>query len=144
MRALVDTNVWLDILSGREPFYFHSKGAVMVCISEDVDISVVSTSLKDVFFLMERIYDSSQAYEAVESILEIADVASVDGLVCRDALKRERPDYEDGIIAAAAIADHVDCIITRDENAFVDLGMPKYRPAEFIEYMHYEEINLSG
>ncbi len=140
MRALVDTNVWLDIIANREPFSFDSKGAVMICINEYIDISVVGTSLKDIFFLMDKAYGHAQAYEAVESILDIADVASVDGLVCKDALELERPDYEDGIIAAAALADKVDWIITRDTNAFKELGIPKLTPKGFIEAQGYDEI----
>lgn len=140
MRVLADTNVWLDVLTDREPFCFNSKGAIMVCINENIDISVVGTSLKDIFFLVDKAYGHEKAYAAVESILEIADVASVDGIVCKNALELERPDYEDGLIAAAALADKVDLILTRDTNAFKEFDIPKLTPQDFIETQGYEEI----
>lgn len=142
MKVLVDTNVWLDILTDREPFCRDSKVAVGICINEGIDLSVVGTSLKDVFFLIDRACGHDRAYEAIELILDIADVALVDKFICKDALDRERPDYEDGIIASAALADKVDVILTRDEKAFIDLGILRFAPTDFIKAKGYEPIEF--
>ncbi len=142
INVLVDTNVWLDILADREPFYFDSKGAVMICVDENIDISVVATSLKDIFFLIDKAYDHEKAYAAIELILEIANVSSVDEIVCKNALKFERLDYEDGIAAAAAIMDKVDLILTRDTRAFERLDIPKLTPKDFIISRGYDGVSL--
>lgn len=142
MKVLVDTNVWLDILAQREPFCAFSKGAIMACINDDHSVYVVATSLKDIFYLMERALGNAKAYEAIEDVLRIATVATVDELVCCSALHHERPDYEDGIIAASAIAEKADCILSRDASAFCGLDIPRYAPAEFLALLGYEEISL--
>ena len=117
MRVLIDTNIWLDIILGREEFYDPAFAVLCGCIDGDEEMCVAATTLKDVFYIFERLQGAEAAYGAVERMLELARVAAVDDLVCRRALDLERPDYGDGIIAAAAEADAVDLIVTRDEDA---------------------------
>ena len=122
MKVLFDTNVWLDIILSREGFWETSLTALYDCIDEDDDLCVIATSLKDVFFLVERLKSADAAYESVERMLELARPIAVDEAVCRCALPLERPDYEDGLIAAAAEIEQIECIVTRDDGAFRDLA----------------------
>lgn len=108
MKVLFDTNVWLDIILSREGFREASCAALYDCIDEDDDLCVVATSLKDVFFLVERLKNADAAYESVERMLELARPIAVDEVVCRRALPLERPDYEDGLIAAAAEIEQIE------------------------------------
>lgn len=48
MKVLVDTNVWLDLILHRAPFEEDSKGCLMACVEESVDLCVAATSLKDI------------------------------------------------------------------------------------------------
>lgn len=142
MSVLVDTNVWLDVLLHRKPFESLSKALLMACLNDDIPLAIVSTSVKDIFYIMERAHDADNAYWAVESVLALAAVSSVDAVVCERALDLERPDYEDGIIAAAALADKHDAIVSRDERAFRNLSIPRFTPQGFLEHLGYEDMEL--
>lgn len=142
MKVLVDTNIWLDIITNREPFHGFSRAAVLACINDGVGVIVAATSIKDIFYLVAKHLGVEKAYEAVEMVLSIADVATVDELVCTKALKLERPDYEDGIIAAAAAIENVACIISRDKGAFRQGSIKRYGPEEFLRHQGYEKIDL--
>lgn len=139
MKVLVDTNVWLDLILHRAPFEEASKGCLMACVEESTDLRVAATSLKDIFYITSKCLDTDKAYEAIRLVLEISTAASIDDLVCRNALEMEKPDYEDGIIAAAAIADKIDAIVSRDSDAFSTLPVPRFTPQELIEHLGYEE-----
>ncbi|WP_165046053.1 PIN domain-containing protein [Adlercreutzia sp. ZJ138] len=142
MKVLFDTNVWLDIVLGRKGFYQDSFMALIDCVDEGDEICMVATSLKDVFFIVERMEDPDVAYAAVEKMLKLSRVLTVDDLVCRNAVPLERPDYEDGIVAAAALADEIDCIVTRDTSAFHDVGIHRCSPSEFIKERGVELIDF--
>ena len=142
MGVLVDTNVWLDVLLHRQPFEALSRAMLMACIDDDIPLHVVSTSIMDIFYIMERAHNADAAYRAVESVLTLAAVSPVDAVVCERALDLERPDYEDGIVAAAALADKHDAIVSRDEKAFVDLPIPRFTPQGYLEHLGYEDIEL--
>lgn len=142
MKVLVDTNVWLDLILHRPPFEEDSKGCLMACVEESVDLCVAATSLKDIFYITSKCLDTDKAYEAIRLVLEISNAASVDDLVCRKALELEKPDYEDGIIAATATADKVDAIVSRDVDAFSTLSVSRFTPTEFLEHLGYERWNI--
>ena len=103
---------------------------------------IAATSLKDVFYFAEKSAGADAAYRAVELVLDIADPAQVDGMVCRNALELERPDYEDGIVAACLVAEAADIVITRDEQAFTSGTAMKYTPREFLAVNGYDPAAL--
>lgn len=142
MKALVDTNVWLDVILHRQPFDTYSKAFLMACLEDDVEMMIAATSLKDIFYITEKVLDAEAAYGAVESILELASVSAIDELVCNEALSLEKPNYEDGIIAAAAAADGVNFIVTRDESAFIAAKTIHLTPREYLAQAGYEELDL--
>ena len=141
-KVMIDTNVWVDVILSRPGFVEESKGALMVCLEEGDEVLVAATSLKDIFFFAERSAGADAAYRAVELVLDIATPAQVDALVCRNALVLERPDYEDGIVAACMSAEGADAIVTRDAESFSKLEVPKYSPSEFIAARGFESISL--
>lgn len=142
MKVLLDTNVWLDIILGREGFLEPSLTALYDCIDEGDDLCIVATSVKDIFFVVERLEGANTAYGAVERILQLTRAITVDDVVCRNALPLERPDYEDGVIAAAAEAEQIECIVTRDDKAFHSLGIRRCSPVEFIKGRGTEVIAI--
>jgi predicted nucleic acid-binding protein len=141
-KVLIDTNVWVDIVLNRPAFVDASKGAVLACIEDDMQLFIAATSLKDVFYFAERSAGADAAYQSLELLFQIAKLAPVDELVCKAAMKRERPDYEDGIVAACVEMEGIDTIITRDEAAFNDGPFSKFTPAEFLSHLGYEPISL--
>ena len=141
-RVMVDTSVWVDVILNRPDFVEESKGAIMACLEEGDEVLVAATSLKDIFYFAERSAGADAAYRAVELVLDIATPAQVDTLVCRSALSLERPDYENGIVAACMSAEKADAIVTRDADSFNELAMPKYSPDEFIAARGFEPISL--
>ena len=72
------------------------------------------------------------------------DIYDVLVWICRRQLVEplERPDYEDGIIAAAAEIEQIECIVTRDDDAFRDLGIHCVSPLEFIKERGTEVVAL--
>ena len=140
-KVMIDTNVWVDVVLNRPQFAAYSKGAIMACLEEGDEVLVAATSLEDVFYFAAKSAGADAGYRAIELILDIAAAAQVDGIVCKNAIPLERPDYGDGIVAACMLAEGADAIITRDEEAFSTLGIPKYSPAEFIAARGYQPVN---
>lgn len=140
--VLVDTNVWIDVVLNRPQFTARSKGALMACAEEGVNMLVAATSLKDVFYFAEKSAGPAAAYAALDLLFELADVVAVDSLVCSRALSLERPDYEDGIVSVCAQAERADAIVSRDAGSFSDAGIPRLSPEELIAALGYREAGL--
>lgn len=140
--VLVDTNVWVDIVLKRPDFFEESMGSVMACIEEGVRMLVVGTSVKDVFYWAEKSAGADAGYRALDLLFDIAEVAPVDAPVCKRALSLERPDYEDGTVAACAEVEQVDAIVSRDAAAFNEAAVPKFSPQELLAHLGYESVDL--
>ena len=141
-RVLIDTNIWVDIVLNRPNHVAESKCAVMACFDQGDEVLVPATSLKDIFFFAAKSAGADAGYAAVGLVLEIATIVQVDELVCKNALSLERPDYEDGIVSACALAEQASAIVTRDAASFNDLPIPKYSPAEFLAVRGYEPVSV--
>ena len=141
-KVMIDTNVWVDVILNRPDFVEASKDSIMACLEEGHEILIAATSLKDIFYFAAKSAGADAGYRAVELVLDIAELAQVDAAVCREALTLERPDYEDGIVAACISAERADAIVTRDANSFKTLGVPKHTPSELAVAKGYESIAL--
>ena len=140
-KVLFDTNIWVDIVLDRPQFASASKGAIMACLEDSDDALVAATSLKDIFYFAAKSAGAAAGYRAIELILSIAKLAQVDEIVCTRALDLEQPDYEDGIVAACALAEQADVIVSRDGTAFNDLGVAKYTPDAYLAACGYRPID---
>ena len=52
MRILIDTNVILDILQKREPFFADSYRALRKAIESDVECLISATAATDIFYML--------------------------------------------------------------------------------------------
>lgn len=141
-KVLIDTNIWVDVILERPAFCAESRGVLMACIEEDVPMLIAATSLKDVFYFAAKSAGAEAGYRAVELIMQLADPAQVDAIVCEKTITLERPNFEDGIVAACALAEQADAIVTRDEKAFHDLDIERYTPEQFWKKLGYRPVSL--
>jgi hypothetical protein len=96
---------------------------------------VVSTSLKDVYYVVSRYSSEALARECINAIICSMEVLAVDSRVIYEGFHSTEPDFEDGIIAACVDLNHIDYLVTRDSKAFRNCRTKVVGPAEFIEYI---------
>lgn len=135
LKLLLDTNVFMDYLLGREPGCSAAK-RILSRHGEDVAVYAASLSLKDVFYLvtasMKRqsrmsnggvLADSAAAaatevgWACVRKIMELTILAPVGASECLMA-STYRPlhdDFEDNLIVATAQSIDADYLVTGDE-----------------------------
>lgn len=134
-RIFLDTNVLIDAATQRMPWAVSANG--ILAASRDathVKAYVASLSLKDVYYIATRAKSEPIARKAVNLLLESCEVVSVTRGMCEEALAGPEPDFEDGLIAAAADRCCADILITRDAAASKGLSIPKVAPDEFADF----------
>lgn len=87
---------------------------------------------------MERERGAEIARQAVEGIVQVLDVAPVDGAVVRSAMALSWPDFEDAVCAAAAEATGCDAIISRDPDGFPNPPVPVMDPETALAWLASE------
>ena len=109
MRIMVDTNVIMDILQRREPFFTDSYQAVHSIIKEDGECMLSASAATDIFYMLRKALQSpQQARERLAQLAQLVTFADVAGLDIHTALSRPMSDFEDAVVDAVAERNEVD------------------------------------
>jgi predicted nucleic acid-binding protein len=133
MRALLDINIILDALLAREPF--GAQAAALWEAHEDGRYTGYLNAITPaiVFYIARKNLQRKQAFRMVQDILETFEVSSVNQGVLRTALQLDIEDFEDAIQVASALADGLDCIVTRNLKDFEKSPIQIFSPVEFLK-----------
>lgn len=130
--ALVDTNVWLDIILKRPEHFDPSADAVNLLSRPEHGIYVAGHAVTTIHYLVARAREEKAARAAVGILLEDATVVPVGGMELRDAAESSFGDFEDAVVDAAARRAGLDAIITRNAEDFRRSKLSVYTPGEFV------------
>jgi predicted nucleic acid-binding protein len=117
-KVLLDTNILLDFFEASRPEHRTAVDLIAALLKHGIEICVVATSLKDIYYILTRHTDEPSARRCVNTLIQTTTVLAVDALICQDAAIDKEPDFKDGIILASARQADVDVIVTRDHAAF--------------------------
>ncbi len=132
MRAIVDTNVVLDVLLEREPFV---KPAVEVfCLVEEsrIDAFICATTITTIDYLLVKSLPKTKARNALRRLISIFEIATVNRPVIERALLSKIQDFEDAVLNEAGQMAGADFIITRNTKDFAGSALKICDPTEFL------------
>ena len=137
MKILLDTNVILDVLLHREPFYEDSSAVYDLVERRRITGFVSSSAMTDIFYLLYKAYkDTGKVYELINNLAEDFIIAPVCESTIRDALALRWHDFEDAVQFSAAKKCGAAYIITRNMTGYKTSAIPCVSPAAFIAFMH--------
>lgn len=118
-KYLVDTNVVLDLLMGREP-YDDAAGKIFdAAYNGEIELYVCSLSYSNIFYIMRPKYGKEKTLEVLRELTSIVGVLSVNTNVIESALASDFKDFEDAIQYYSALqSGYIDGIITRNQKDF--------------------------
>jgi predicted nucleic acid-binding protein len=135
VRILFDTNVVLDVLMVRQPFFRDAQQLLSRVDLKQLTGLLGATSVSTIFYLAETAVGAAAARRHVRKLLSMFEVAPVDGGVLSDALGLAFPDYEDAVLHEAARNAAAAGIVTRDKKGFARATLPVYRPDELLNML---------
>lgn len=132
MNALIDTNVIVDVLSRREPFFADSSLVLDHAERGDFVGWICATTVTTVFYLARRSVGTETAIERLKDLTSICRVAPVNQSVIDAAVHDRFPDFEDAVLHHSAVLAGADCIVTRNESDFRDSSLLVFTPTQFL------------
>lgn len=137
-QLLLDINVVLDILLDRQP-HAAGSGAVWAKIEKgEAKGFLPAHGVTTIHYLIERDRGRQVARQALEGIVQVLEVAPVDGAVIRAALTLSWPDFEDAVCAVAAQASGCEAIVTRDPDGFPNSPVAAITPETALAWLNSE------
>jgi predicted nucleic acid-binding protein len=134
MKLLFDTNVILDVLARREPFFADSLGALDLIGGKGVLGAMTANSVTDLFFLYRKHQpDSGKRKSALRTLMNALEVLDTTRALCLSALDSPISDFEDAVVAESAKSWSADFIVTRDEEGFGGSPISAITPTELLD-----------
>ena len=128
---LFDTNALVYWVYKDAPEHESITHLLREAFLQNASVYALTSSLNDVYYSLRRHYTSEKiARASVRDIAEVFDLVDLTGPFVFESLDSSEPDYEDGLIRAAAEALQVDAIISYDMKAFEKSFIPKMTAQE--------------
>lgn len=132
LNILIDTNVVLDFILHRQPFYSAAENIIETANLKIISAYVSASSVTDVYYLARReLRDRNLALQLLKNFLKIVKVAAVSEKEIESALNLSWRDFEDAVQYSVAKSNEMDYIITRNIENFSGSEVAVVTPEDF-------------
>lgn len=115
MKLLIDTNIVIDVLLKREPFYKLSLEVLNLAKREDVQEYISASAITDIYYLSYRqLKNKELVRRLIKELLTVVSVASVSEQEILKAMELEWLDFEDSVQYSVALLQEMDGVVTRN------------------------------
>lgn len=140
MKILVDTNVIIDALTGREPFWESAEQIFMLAANMIEDMYITASSATDIYYLIRKhLHNTEQAKSTMSKLYQLFGILDVTAKDCHDALLSDMKDYEDAVISCCAERNQMDYIVTRNIKDYEKSKVKALLPDDFIKLVSQDE-----
>ncbi|MCC5805451.1 MAG: PIN domain-containing protein [Opitutales bacterium] len=133
MRALFDTNVLLDMGLARKPFAEKAVACFHEAWVAGVPPRLAPHTLATFYYIVAQARGKKRAGNAIRDLLAVSEVVRFDHDTAMRSIDLKFGDFEDAMIAAAAEASEVECIVTRNGRDFKTSPVPALSPEAFLK-----------
>ena len=132
MKLFLDTNVMLDFLGEREPFYISSAKIATLADKRKLKINVSALSFATVSYFLTKYEGVKKTKEKLRKFKVISGICELDELIIEKGLNSDFSDFEDSLQYFSALRAECDIIITRNGKDFKKSQIPVMTPDEFL------------
>lgn len=132
MRLFIDTNVMLDLLGERMPYYDAAAKIATLADKGELTIIVSALSYSTVYYLLAKYETHEKVKEKLRKFKIISEVAEVDEITIEKGLNSDFTDFEDSLQYFCALHSECNLLITRNYKDFKTSALPVMSADEFL------------
>ena len=133
MKALIDLNVFIDVLQKRQEFLKPSLQIVKQALTGKLTGYLPAHSVTTAVYICRALGTGSRRDDALNLILDKRiNVIPCDRKILLDARALDFADYEDAVVAVSAKRAKCKYIITRNVKDFANSPVPAITPSDFL------------
>jgi predicted nucleic acid-binding protein len=132
-RIFVDTNVMLDLLGEREPFYAPIAKIATLAEKKNLTMVVSPISFATVNYFLSKYESPKIAREKLRKFKILCEICSMDEQTVEKGLNTSIKDFEDALQYFSATESGCEIIITRNGKDFKHSLLPVMTASEFLK-----------
>jgi len=132
-KVLLDTNIVIDLLAKREPFYQEAAKIFTLADKKVINLFVSALSFANVNYVLLRQRKPEEAKLILRKLKLLVGVLSLDEKIISLSLNdNDFKDYEDSLQYYSAIENDIEVIISRNLKDFQNSKLPVMTADQFI------------
>lgn len=133
-KVLVDTNIILDFMLQRQPFYDKSEKVIALCEEKKINGYVTTSILMDLHYIIKRItHSNADADMAINEITKVFNVIDISKKDIENSILEHSRDFEDFVIQNCCNRNSIDYIVTRNTKDFVGRKTKIVEPSQLLD-----------
>ncbi len=133
-KIFVDTNIVIDLLSRREPFFEEASTLFSLADKKQIELTLSSLTIANTSYALLRQMDSNKAKSILRKLRLIVKILPLDDKIIGLAINDDSfTDFEDGLQYFTALENGQELIITRNLKDFKNSKLPTMTAKQLIE-----------
>jgi len=128
----IDSDVLLDLLLKREPFYFYTQILLLETTQKSIQLNTSALVISNIHYVLSRSIGSKTSRIKIKELLQAIKVLSFEGDIVDKALDSNFEDFEDAIQHLIAKRYNCEAIITRNIRDFKHSDIPVFKPEQYL------------
>ncbi len=135
-RVLLDTNIIIDLLAKREPFYQEAAKLFSLADKKRISLFASALSIANVNYVLLKTKKTEEAKQILRKLKLIVGIISLEEKTINLALNDDEfKDFEDALQYFSAIENNIEIIITRNLKDFENSKIPVMTAKQFFEIL---------
>lgn len=132
MKLFIDTNVVLDVLAQREPWFGDASRLLAHIEAGRATGHIAAHTLTTLHYLLLKHLGQQKTAAVLIDLTALLRVEAVDHQILQQALALGWRDFEDAVHAVTAAQCEADCLVTRNPRNFRQSLVPVMTPSELL------------
>jgi len=132
MKILFDTNIILDILLLRKPFYTSATFLLSEVEQGNIEGYLCPTTITTIGYLVSKVKGADGSKKLIKNLLNIFKLTGLNKSIFENACDHKISDYEDAVLHESAQMNNIEGIVTRNIKDFKYASLKIYDPEELI------------
>ncbi|MCF8355614.1 MAG: PIN domain-containing protein [Melioribacteraceae bacterium] len=133
IKIFVDSDIILDLLAKREPYYIHSAKLFTLVDQQKVSAFTSPIVFANLHYLLKRMTSHKAALKSLRKLKTFINVLPTDERVIEQSLNSEFNDFEDAIQYFTSVNNGINLIITRNVKDYKKSKISISTAEEFIK-----------
>lgn len=135
-KLFIDTNIIIDLLAQREPFYAESATLFTMADKKLLKLGVSSLTIANTHYILQQKMPANKAKRVLRKLKLIVDIYPLDDKIVSLALNDDLfTDFEDSLQYFTAMEYKQDVIITRNIKDYKKSQLPIHTAKEYLSLM---------
>ncbi|MFN3999943.1 type II toxin-antitoxin system VapC family toxin [Algoriphagus sp.] len=131
-RIFIDTNIVIDLLAKRDPFYRAAQGLFTIGDHKEVELYISALTFANAYYSIVRHHKEVNAKKYLSKFKILVSILSIDDKCIELALASDFENFEDGLQYFVALENQADVIISRNKKDFKSSRIPVMTAEEFL------------